>query len=105
MQSFLNKVYIHKLMEIKVIEDKKSKFVFETTEMGHTFLNVLKDELNNDSHVKIATYSIRHPIVSKPKFILETDGSVSPRAAISGAVSRLKKTTDKIRKDAIKEIK
>ena len=90
-------------MELNIIEDKKNKLVFEVEDLGHTFLNILKNELWNDNHVKIGTYSIRHPIISKPKFILETDGNENPRSALSSAIGRLKKTTEKLRKDFIRE--
>ena len=86
-------------MEIKVLEDKKNRFVFEVDGVGHTYLNLLKTELRNDDHVKVATYAIKHPQVSKPKFILETDGDESPRAAISSAVGRLKKISEKLKKE------
>lgn len=87
-------------MEIKVLEDKKNRFIFETEGIGHTYLNLLKTELWNDSHVKTATYTIKHPQVSKPKFILETDGE-SPRATISSAVGRLKKISEKFKKELV----
>jgi len=91
-------------MEIKILEDKKNKIVFEIEGMGHTFMNLLKNELWQDSHVKIATYNIKHPIISQPKMILETDGE-APRAALASAVSRLKKTSDKLKSDIKKEVK
>ena len=96
MDKFLNKAELLVAMEIKVLEDKKNKFVFETEGIGHTYLNLLKNELWNDSHVNVATYIIKHPQVSKPKFILETDGA-SPKAAISSAVGRLKKLSEKFK--------
>ena len=86
-------------METKVIEDKKNKFVFEIVDMGHTYLNLLKNELWNDNHVKVATYNIRHPQASKPKFILETDGDESPRAALSSSIGRLKRLSEKAKKE------
>lgn len=86
-------------MELNVIEDKKGRFVFELEGIGHTFLNVLKSELHNDSHVKIATYNIKHPQTSKPKFILETDGDESPKSALSSAINRLSKLSEKLKKE------
>lgn len=86
-------------MEINVIEDKKNKFIFEIDGIGHTYLNILKNELWNDNHVKVATYNIRHPQVSKPKFILETDGDSNPKAALTSAVGRLKKLSEKLKKE------
>ena len=86
-------------MKFDVLEGKKNRLVFEIDGMGHSYLNILKNELWNDDHVKVATYNIKHPQVSKPKMILETDGDRTPKAALSGAVSRLKKLSDKFRKE------
>lgn len=86
-------------MELNIIEDKKGRFVFEIDGMGHTFLNMLKNELWNDSHVKVATYSIKHPQTSKPKFVLETDGDESSKTALSSAIGRLKKLSEKFKKE------
>ena len=86
-------------MKLKVLEDKKNRLVFEVDGMGHTYLNVLKNELLNDDHTRVATYAIKHPLISKPKFILETDGDRSPKAALSGAVGRLKKLSEKFKKE------
>ena len=88
-------------MDIDVLEDKKNRFVFEIDDLGHTFINILKTELWNDSHVKIATYNIKHPQVSKPKFILETDGDESAKSALSSAVTRLKKLSEKFKKELV----
>ena len=92
-------------MKINIVEDKKNRFVFEIDGMGHTFLNILKNELWNDQNVKIATYNIRHPEISKPNFVLETEGDETPRDALSSAVGRLKRLSDKFRKDIAKEIR
>ena len=86
-------------MEINVLEDKKNRMVFEIEGMGHTYLNILKNELWNDNHIKVATYAIKHPEISKPKFILETEGDRSPKVALSGAIGRLKKLSDKFKKE------
>ena len=92
-------------MKLKILEDKKNKLVFESEDLGHTICNVLKKELWNDSHVKVATYSIRHPLVSKPRMIVETDGSETSKAALLAAVQRLKKVSEKFRKEFSKEVK
>ncbi|MFT4311269.1 MAG: DNA-directed RNA polymerase subunit L [Candidatus Woesearchaeota archaeon] len=76
-------------MEIKVLENEKNKLVFELEGAGHTFCNALKDELRNDSDVKVATYTINHPLTGKPKFFVETiKGTVSK--ALDSGISRLK---------------
>jgi len=91
-------------MELKILEDKKNKLVFEIKDMQHGILNSLKNELYNDKHTKISTYSIRHPLIGTPKMILETDGA-DPRDTLIKAASRLKKENDKFRKDFVKEVK
>ena len=92
-------------MKIKIIEDKKNKLIFESEGLGHTFCNILKKELWNDSHVKVATYSILHPLVSKPKMIVETDGSGTPKNALLAAVQRLKRVSEKFKKEFSKEVR
>lgn len=91
-------------MEINVIENKKSKIIFELKGASHTICNPLKNELWNDSHVKVATYSVRHPLVSEPKFIVETDGEDAKKVLISAA-QRLQKTNDKFKEEFSKEIR
>ena len=92
-------------MEFNVLEDKKNRFVFEIEGMGYTYLNMLKSELWNDGHVKVATYAVKHPQVSKPKFILETDGDESPKTALTSAVGRLNKLSEKFKKEVSENIK
>lgn len=92
-------------MELKVIDDKKNKLIFEMKGGDHTLCNSLKNELYNDEHVKISTYSIKHPLVSFPQMIVETDGEESPKNALIGAIQRLKKTNDKFRKEFLKEVR
>lgn len=92
-------------MKVDIVEEKKNKIVFEVEGLGHTFINIMKNEMWNDEHVKIATYSIRHPIVSKPRVIVETDGDENPRAAIANAVGRLKKTSEKFKKELMEGIR
>lgn len=92
------------MMEVKILEDKKNKIVFETKDMQQGILNALKKELYNDKHVKIATYSIRHPLVGKPKMILETDGA-DPKDVLKKAAERLKKINEDFKKDFVKEVK
>ncbi|MFH1054409.1 MAG: DNA-directed RNA polymerase subunit L [Candidatus Woesearchaeota archaeon] len=92
-------------MEINIIEDSKNKIEFEVVGESHSFCQSLKEELNNDNHVKISTYFLSHPLVGKPHFIIETDTSTSPKKAIKDAIKRIKKNNEKLVKSAKKEIK
>lgn len=92
-------------MEIKILDDKKNKLVLEVKGADHTLCNALKTELWNDKHVKIATYSIRHPQISVPQIIVETDGDVSPKNALINAIQRLHKTNEKFKKEFLAAIR
>ncbi len=92
-------------MEIKILDDKKNKLIIEVKGADHTLCNALKTELWNDKHVKIATYSIRHPQISIPQMIVETDGEESPRNALINAVERLHKINARFKKEFTKEIR
>ena len=92
-------------MEIKILDDKKNKLIVEVKGIDHSLCNILKSELWNDKHVKTATYSIRHPQISVPQIIVETDGDLSPRNALINAVQRLHKTNEKFKKEFLKEIR
>jgi len=86
-------------MELNIIEDKKDRIVFEIKGEGHTLSNMLRKELWNDSHVKIATYQIEHPEVGIPRIILETDGA-DTRKTILTAVKKIQKDLDKIKTES-----
>jgi len=88
-------------MELLVLHDTKDTFSFELKGSGHTFCNGLKKELYTDSAVKEATYSIAHPLVGVPKFVVHTDGKKAPKAALKDAVDRLKKRNA----DILKQLK
>ena len=89
-------------MEIKILEDTPKKLVFELKGEGNTLCNALKKTLWANKHVKVATYSIEHPLIGVPKMVVETDGEVKPRKALSDAVDRLQKDADKLGKEISK---
>ena len=78
-------------MHIDVQEKTKKRLVFKLQGGGHTICNLLKDELWNDKDVTAAAYNIDHPLISIPKFIIETNGKLTPDDALTNACNRLKK--------------
>jgi len=88
-------------MEINITEEKGNKLEFEIDE-NVGFLNALKKELLNDNSVKTATYFVKHPLVGKPKMIVEADDA---RKALTAAAQRLKKLNAKFAEDVKKEIR
>ncbi len=90
-------------MEVNIIEEKKNRLVFEITGEGHTLSNALRKELWNDEHIKVATYAIDHPLIEKPKFVVETDGA-DPKKTVVAAAKRVQKELEKAKSEA-KELK
>jgi len=88
-------------MDIKILEESKNKIIFELPGQSHTFSNALRKELWNDDHVKIAAYTIEHPQVGQPRFILETDGE-DPKKTLKSAAKRVIKVLEKVKEDAKK---
>lgn len=77
-------------MEIKVLEETKNRIVFEIPGESHTLCNALKRELWKNEDVRIATYSIKHPLIGTPKMIVETGPGTNPRKALVKAAEALK---------------
>ena len=92
-------------MEINFIEDKKTKAIMEMKGSSFSLGNALKKELWNDDHVKAAGYSIKHPLVSTPEMLIETDTKKTPKKALADAAARLKKEVSRFSKDFQKEVK
>ena len=86
-------------MELNILEESKSKIVFELKGETHTFCNVLKKELQETKGVTLATYKIDHPLIGIPKFLVETK-SVEPRKALKEALASLKKKAKEFQKEA-----
>jgi DNA-directed RNA polymerase subunit L len=83
-------------MEIVFVEDTKHKLVFELKGADHGFCNALKKELWNDAAVTLASYTINHPLVGVPRFILETKNKEA-RDILKKAVDRLKKNAEQFK--------
>jgi len=88
-------------MEFKVLEETKTKLVFELEGETHSFCNALKNELLNVKGVTLATYSIDHPLVGVPKFLVETKGE-EPRKALKTALANLKKKANEFQNEVSK---
>ncbi|MFH1275940.1 MAG: DNA-directed RNA polymerase subunit L [Candidatus Woesearchaeota archaeon] len=88
-------------MEFKVIEESKTRLVFQLIGETHTFCNALKNELQHTKGVTIVAYRIDHPLVGVPQFVLETKGE-EPRKAIKLALSSLKKKVNEFQKEVAK---
>ncbi len=85
-------------MEFVVIEESKTRMVFELKGETHTFCNLIKEELLTIKSVVTASYRIDHPLTGVPRFMMETKGA-EPRKALKEALASIKKKAEAFRKE------
>lgn len=75
-------------MDIKVLElgERKARLVFIGE--GHTFMNMLTEEILKDPAVDVAKYYIEFQF-SDPELVVTTNGAKSPLMVIRDAAQRL----------------
>ena len=78
-------------MEFVVIEESKTRMVFELKGETHTFCNLIKEELLTIKSVVTASYRIDHPLTGVPRFMMETKGA-EPRKALKEAFQHKEKS-------------
>ena len=86
-------------MKLNILESKAKKLVFEIEGVDHTFCNALKDQLQQEKNVEVATYNIDHPLIGVPKFFLIVE-SGDPKDTLVKAVDDLKKKNS----DLVKQV-
>ena len=86
-------------MELSIVEETPKRLVFEVKGQGHTLCNGLKSKLWENRHVKVATYTISHPLVGIPKMVVETDGEVKPRKVVGDAAEALRKDVAELKQE------
>jgi DNA-directed RNA polymerase subunit L len=85
-------------MELNITKETKKELAFEAKGMGNTFCNLLKETLYTIEGVEAASYSIDHPLVNIPRFIIVTDGKEDPKAVLLKAVKAMKAQNAKMEK-------
>lgn len=59
-------------MEVKILREEGNELEFEIIGEGHTFCNALQSFLNNREEVLLASYKIKHPLLSNPQIYVKT---------------------------------
>lgn len=87
------------IMEVIIKDEGKERLVFEIKGADHAVAGTLKDELWEDKATTAAGYTIAHPLVGVPEFVLETSKK-DPKKVVGDAIQRVIKHLDKVHKDA-----
>ena len=72
-------------MEVKILESKKKRLRFALKGEGHAMSNLLRTYLWRVKDVKIAAYTVRHPLLAVPEVIVETIDKDARDAVVKGA--------------------
>ncbi len=79
-------------MEVTILKEDKNMLEVELKGENHTFCNALRAALWKVDDVDIASYQIKHPLVSQPVFTIHTKSGKS-RKALTDALVLMKKQT------------
>jgi len=87
-------------LDIKVIKNEGSFMEFRIIGEDHTLCNILRAALLENEKVKVAAYRIDHPLLDRkrPMFIINTDGTVSPKDALLEAIKNVEKDIKELKK-------
>lgn len=87
-------------LDIEVIKNEENFMEFRIIGEDHTLCNVLRDALLQNNKVKVAAYRIDHPLLDRkrPMFIINTDGSISPKDALLEAIKNVEKDIKGLKK-------
>lgn len=76
-------------MELRKIKDGNDMIEIEIKGESVGFVNLIKEELWNDSNVKEAAYIKEHPYMAEPKIFVKMKGKSNPKIALERTVKRL----------------
>ncbi len=72
-------------MEVKILEKKKSRVRFTLKGESHMLSNLIRTYLWRVKNVKVAAYTVQHPLLAVPEIIVETATGEAKDAVIKGA--------------------
>mgnify|MGYP001209346932 CR=1 FL=1 len=82
-------------MNIKILELEKNKARLIIQGEGHTFMNVLTEEILKDPDVDVARYLVKFQF-SDPELLVTTRGNRDPLAVVRDACGRLEECCNEL---------
>jgi len=75
-------------MELNIIKEEKDELEFEIVGEDHTLCNWLRKRLWDQKGTEYAAYSIKHPQIASPIFLIKGN---KPRKLVLDTISAMKK--------------
>ncbi|MDD4281664.1 MAG: DNA-directed RNA polymerase subunit L [Candidatus Methanofastidiosa archaeon] len=81
-------------MELNILSESDTAMELVFVGENHTFANLIRSYLEQDPAVVFSAYRVSHPLLDyeKPVMLIKTDGTKSPRQALTDANEMLKAT-------------
>jgi DNA-directed RNA polymerase subunit L len=92
-------------VNVKVLKKEPNELRIEIEGEGHTFCNVLQEALLEDETIEMASYDIRHPLVSNPIVYVRTKGKRHPETALREAAEKIRAQSREFRSSFEKALK
>lgn len=90
-------------VDVEILKLSKNVLEVKVRGEGHTLLNLLVNELNEDPRVT-AAYRVEHPLLDVAFFIVKTDGSISPLEALKEARERVSEKLKSVKKQVLEQV-
>ena len=96
--------WLVKKMELKVLKNDAHEIEFVMKGQRHTYPQLLRQRLLEDSDVSFVAYKLAHPLDDDCRFILKTKGK-SAKKALEDAVKQIDKDLDSLKEAIEKKLK
>jgi len=90
---------------IKILKKTANELKIEIEGEGHTFCNVLQKALLEDDTIDMASYEIKHPLISNPTLYVCTKKKRKPEVALRDAAKKIHERSSEFKKSFEKALK
>ena len=91
-------------MEIEVVKKEKNTLMLRVEGESHTLANLLCHKLNQEESVKVASYTVDHPLKGTLLLYLKTDGK-SPEKVMASVAESIAKEFQNLKKEIQSSLK
>ena len=89
-------------MNVEILKEEKDELKLRFDKKDFGLLNMIKDKLNEQKEVLIASFKVEHPDVGQPEFLLKTKGK-DAKKVWNAAVDDISEEIEKLAKELKKK--
>ena len=92
-------------MAVKILKKSDNELKIEIEGEGHSFCNVLQKVLLEDDTIDMASYEIKHPLISNPTVYVRTKEKRKPEDALRDAAKKIRERSKEFKESFEKALK